>query len=65
MLFPKVQGAWIVAVLVPLLSLAAAYLATLIVPTAGFWTQLLLGLAATFVRELITQLQKKMSSATG
>ncbi|GJQ43999.1 MAG: hypothetical protein JETCAE03_34970 [Ignavibacteriaceae bacterium] len=52
---PKLDGWIIVTIIVPLLSVIAAWLAQLIVPVA-FWPQVLLGLLAVFVAELIKQL---------
>ena len=54
-ILPKVSGWVIVTVIVPLLSLAAAYLAPLLGAT-DFWLQFGVGLLAVFVNELKKQL---------
>ncbi len=58
-LLPQIQGKWIVTAIVPVLSLIAAYLGTLIEPNASFWVQVVLSLAATWVREVISQWTKQ------
>lgn len=52
---PKVSGWVIVTLVVPLLSLGAAYIAPLLVET-DFWLQFGVGLLAVFVNELKKQL---------
>lgn len=54
-ILPKVSGWVIVTVIVPLLSLAAAYIAPLLGAT-DFWLQFGVGLLAVFVNELKKQL---------
>ena len=54
-ILPKVSGWVIVTVIVPVLSLAAAYLAPLLGAT-DFWVQFGVGLLAVFINELKKQL---------
>ena len=54
-ILPKVSGWVIVTVIVPLLSLAAAYIAPLL-GASDFWVQFGVGLLAVFVNELKKQL---------
>lgn len=55
---PKVPGWAILSVVVPLLSAIAAWIATIVAPETSFLLQVLLGLIATFIAELIRQFQQ-------
>lgn len=55
-ILPKLDGWIIVSIIVPLLSVIAAWVAQLINPALAFWSQVGLGLLAVFVAELIKQL---------
>ena len=57
-LLPKLPGWTIVSLIVPLLSITAAWLAGLIVPGLAFWPQVIFGLLAVFINELIKQLKQ-------
>jgi len=55
---PKIPGWAIVSVVVPVLSAIVAWVATMINPEASFLLQVILGLLAVFVNELIKQFQQ-------
>lgn len=52
---PKIPGWTIVSIVVPGLSVLAAFIATLLVPGLSFLIQVVLGLLAVFVANLIKQ----------
>ena len=58
----KISGVYIVALIVPLLSLAVAYLTDAVAnPELSFWGQFGYGLLAVFVKELLKQLQQAVA----
>jgi len=57
-LLPKLPGWAVVSLIVPVLSLIAAWIAQSIVPGLAFWPQVIFGLLAVFINELIKQLKQ-------
>ena len=57
-LYPKMPGWLILSVVVPVLSVLAALIVTLIIPGLGFFIHVALGLLSVFVAELIRQFQQ-------
>ena len=57
-ILPKLSGWIIVSILVPLVSLAAAWVTSLTGVGGDFWAQTGVGLLAVFVNELIRQLRQ-------
>lgn len=57
-LLPRLQGWLIVSIIVPVLSLLAAYLTSFIIQGDNIWLQAFIGLLAVFVNELIKQLKQ-------
>ena len=55
---PQLPGWTIVSVVVPLLSVVAAWVATLVSPESSFFTQVVLGLLAVFVNEILKQFKQ-------
>jgi len=55
---PKLPGWTVVSIVVPLLSVIVAWVAQLLVPGLSFLLQVVLGLLAVFINELIRQLQQ-------
>lgn len=54
----SIPGIVLVGVVVPLISMLAAYIASITGSTVGFFPQLLINLAAVFVNEFIVQLKQ-------
>lgn len=54
----SIAGGWILGLIVPGLSALGAYILTLVVPDAPFLVALGLGLASTFVDQLIQKIKK-------
>ena len=57
-ILPKLPGWAILTGVVPLLSVVAAFIATLIIPGLGFAVQVVLGLLSVFVAEAIRQFKQ-------
>lgn len=55
---PQLPGWTIVSVVVPLLSVVAAWVATLVIPESSFFLQVVLGLLAVFVNEILKQFRQ-------
>jgi hypothetical protein len=55
---PKLSGITIVAVVVPVLSVAGAFLESLLGGTTGFWLQAVLNMLAVTINEIVKQLKQ-------
>lgn len=56
---PGIDDKVLIGIIVPALSLAAAWIATMITPDIGFWAQVGWNLAAVFINELLVQFGAK------
>ena len=56
-----IGGTVLVAIIIPLLSLAIAYIGFLIVPGLNFWLSAGLGLLSVFINELLKQLKQSVN----
>lgn len=61
-LFAITNGAVIVSVVVPILSLAGAWIATILTPELSYWIFLGLNLISVFVSQVVIQIQKETKS---
>lgn len=56
----KFSGAVVVSIVVPFLSLGAAWVVTLIKPESVFWIQLVVNVSATWLNEVIKQIREQL-----
>lgn len=57
-LLPKVSGWIVISIFVPIVSLVAAWVSSMVISGDNFWAQAGIGLLAVFVNELIRQLKQ-------